>query len=474
MSGLDAARLLWEDREEFQAPWRTATRELETLRRELETSSPLDGVEAPFLRACAAFAEAEGEARDRAWHGPQAYAWTRRSRRLLDACRAEPTAEARAALARHLEGFQAFPLAIAIQRGTELRMDRPWVLASPLALPGTRLSLEALRPSRPVALHDLSGGSLRVECAGAMHEVPLAGLEVQDRLEGPGFFLHRCPAARQDGFELPLHPHALATPDIPQAEPSLRAGLAYQRHHAPLVEAALAHIARFAPPAFTAFRDVLRLAALKPRDWGGFDDYSHADLPGSCFASVVASPLDLGDHLVHELQHNRLQMIEERGPLFAGDGGERPRSYSPWRDLPRGLYGIFHGVFVFIGVYRYWLGALESGSLGDAERAYALDRVLRLPHQLKLALAVLRGSARLTPLGQSLLEQLRRDVGEIRLGRPAGLPEDAPAWMITPDGACIPELGGAGEAITVLGSLRGHVARHDTRGQCADLLPGLS
>lgn len=479
---LDAAHLLWEDREQFRAPWRTATRNLEALSQDLAGEAALEGPVKTFLRARDRIAEADPDLCGGGWEGPLGYAWTLRAQRLLEAFRSpEPgggdPSGPRQRLVSHLDRFQAFPLGIAIRGGRELALDRPLVVAAPLAIPGTRLSVETLGTAGCFLVHGVARGVLRVEQGAAVHTLSIAQALDAGRIEEGGLALNACPVARHAGFELPLHPHAFAIPGLAMAEPVVRAGLAYQRRQVPLVEATLANISRFDPPAFATFQEVIQLAGLKPREWGGYDDYSHADLPGSLWASAVPHPLELGDHFVHELQHNRLQMIEERGPLFEGRGGEELRCYSPWRDELRGLYGIFHGVFVWLGVHRYWRGAferLDEGPAGAPERAYVVDRLLRIPVQLDLALAVLDRFARLTPLGRAILDQYHRDVATLHAERHRDLPTDAPAFMITSDGACIPQ--GArdtGGHLTVGGALREHLSRHDHAGQCAGLLADL-
>lgn len=480
---LDAAHLLWEDRDAFRAPWRTATRNLEALGQDLEDEASLDGRACDFLRARARIAEADPDLREGVWEGPLGYAWTLRARRLLEAFRSpEPRggdpSGPRQCLVAHFDRFQAFPLGLAIRGGRDLMLDRPVAVASPFAIPGTRLSIETLGTAGTFTLHGVAKGRLRVEeQGGVVQEFSIAHALDAGRIQTGGLALNACPVARHAGFELPLHPHAFAIPDLAMAEPVVRAGLAYQRRQVPLVEATLANLHRFAPSAFATFRNVIQLAGLKPRDWGGYDDYSHADLPGSLWASTLPHPLELGDHFVHELQHNRLQMIEERGPFFEGRSGEEPRCYSPWRDELRGLYGIFHGVFVWLGVHRYWRGAferLDADRIGEPERAYVVDRLLRIPAQLDLALAVLDRFARLTPLGRALLDQYHRDVAAIHAERHPDLPADAPAFMITPDGACIPQgARGSGGHLTVSGALREHLSRHDLAGQCAGLLADL-
>lgn len=464
----EARRALWEDPEEWRAPWRAQAEAFRDLVAGIEARRPLEGGERPFLDAAADWLRA-GADEDAGWNGPFGYGWVKEARRRLAS--ADPPG-GREALARHLDRFQAFPLARAVRSGRDHVLQVPIRVDGPFALPGTRISLDGAGVE--LELHGLRRGTLVAGLPGAS-PAPFPLVIKGPAADGatPGaLVLHQGPVARHADFELPLVPHAFAHLGVPQAEPALRAGLEYQRLQAEGLSRTLGHVARFAPAAFAACKGVLRAAAFKPRDWGGYDDYSHADLPGSCLLSAQPDSLELGDHLIHELQHNRLQMLEERGPLFAGDGGERPRAYSPWRDSLRGLYGILHGVFVFLGVQRYWAGALaaEPGALDPARRAYALDRALRLPLQLRMAVGVLRRHARLTELGQAVLEVLEEDVRGLLQASAASLPRDVPAWTVTADGACIPERDGGGMPCSVRASLAAHRSRHDAEGQAAGLL----
>ncbi len=464
----EARRALWEDPEEWRAPWRAQAAAVRDLLAEIAARRPLGGGERPFLDAAEDWLRARAE-EDPGWNGPFGYGWVREARRRLGA--ADPSGS-REPLARHLDRFQAFPLARAVRSGRDHVLPAPVRVQGPFALPGTRFSFDA--EGGVLELHGLQRGAL---VAGLPGHAP-ASFDLGP--EGPGVDApadrpvagHCGPVAHHAGFELPLIPHAFAHLGIPQAEPALRAGPDYQKLQAEGLSRTLGQVARFAPEAFAACRGVLRAAAFKPRDWGGYDDYSHADLPGSCLLSAQPDSLELGDHLIHELQHNRLQMLEERGPLFAGDGGERPRAYSPWRDSLRGLYGILHGVFVFLGVQRYWAGALAvgPGDLDPQHRAYALDRAVRLPLQLRMAVGVLRRHARLTELGRAVLQVLEEDVDALFQTSATPLPWDAPAWTVTSDGACIPERDVTGTPCSVRGSLAAHRDRHDTEGQAAGLL----
>jgi HEXXH motif-containing protein len=161
------------------------------------------------------------------------------------------------------------------------------------------------------------------------------------------------------------------------AKPVVQAGLEFQRQHVALLERGLGNVERYARDIFQHFRRFICLAALKPRAWGGYDDFSHPELPGSFLASVIDHPLEMADHLIHEFQHNRLSLIEESGPLFDSDYGDAEadaRFFSPWRDKPRALYGVFHGVYVFIAVLRYWLAVYRANDTSSSDRRYVIDR----------------------------------------------------------------------------------------------------
>ncbi len=230
-------------------------------------------------------------------------------------------------------------------------------------------------------------------------------------------------AVEVEGLRLAIDPRAL---DAGHAfiAPALAAGDAYQRDHAPVLATALEAVRRLVPDLFAVLRRVLRVVALKPPDAGGYDDWSEPDLPGSCCLSIArdSHPLELADHLVHELQHNRLSLIEEAGPLLV-PGTDSPRYTSPWRDKPRALYGIYHGIWVFLGVLRVWRAAARDtlhgpGSaalrgLVPADPARVAARVAEIPDELRRAVDVVGTNATFTPLGRALFAELAREVAAL-------------------------------------------------------------
>jgi hypothetical protein len=406
----DAAALLWTDRDTCRAPAANAGRVVTSIVSVLDQERPLGGAEEDFLDVYAAVVARGRERLASVWSDPRAYAWARYAHGLVIAC------------------------------------------------------LEGIEPSGSLVAYCDAIGAADPRAALLRHLTLFKSLVLGIESD------RHCAMVRRSGYHWRLHPEALALPGWPLAAPGVLGDREYHERHMPLVEGTLENIERYAPDAFEHFARSIKVFALKPRSSGGYDDFSNPELPGSFIASVVENPLEMGDHFIHELQHNRLSFLEESGPLF-DDTPDPGRYYSPWRENARSLYGVFHGVYVFAGLYHYWRKVLASDAIDQAARAYALDRVVRLPLQLTLAVRMLERYAHLAPLGRLLLDQLRRDVEQIHddLLR-ANLPVDAPAIFVRDDGTYAPQLSrGDQRSLTVRAAVQEHAMLHDAFGQCAGL-----
>ncbi|MFD5566966.1 aKG-HExxH-type peptide beta-hydroxylase [Streptomyces cadmiisoli] len=110
-------------------------------------------------------------------------------------------------------------------------------------------------------------------------------------------------------------------------------------------------------------------------------------------ADVVAA--QLGVAVLHELRHTLLNGLLFLAPLF--DDCDQA-FYAPWRDDPRTLGGLTHGVYAFSGVARFWRA---HGPEGLAGFEFALWR-----GAVRTALETLRGHPALTPPGHALIGSL--------------------------------------------------------------------
>nr|WP_225953868.1 HEXXH motif domain-containing protein [Kibdelosporangium phytohabitans] len=121
---------------------------------------------------------------------------------------------------------------------------------------------------------------------------------------------------------------------------------------------------------------------------------------GCVAVSRKTSATLVAETLVHEFQHSKLN-----GLLGLFDLGHRDDMYAPWRDDPRPLSGLLHGVLAFLSVAEFWQvqrDLLPQQQAGQAHFTFALRRC-----QVGEAITSLVGEPALTRLGRRLLESIR-------------------------------------------------------------------
>jgi hypothetical protein len=216
----------------------------------------------------------------------------------------------------------------------------------------------------------------------------------------------------------------------------------------------------------------MRHVVVKRTGEGPFTNVSYSELPGACVTSVTGNPLVLADRLLHEYQHNRLFALEERGVFFEPGSGAATdcRHYSPWRDDPRPTQGLLHALVVYVSSCRLWLGIHAAGTVTPDEMHFARERLIRIPLQLALGMAVLEREARFTEHGRAVFAMLRAEIDA--LGREiarSSIPADVPALMGGEDGTFTPLLSEEhGRPLSAREAVAEHVRLRDRRGQCPE------
>jgi len=127
---------------------------------------------------------------------------------------------------------------------------------------------------------------------------------------------------------------------------------------------------------------------------------------GEAFGSAVIAapdaeePATLAAALVHEFQHIRLGGLLELVRLHDDDRTER--LYAPWREDPRPLGGLVHGIYAFFGVSAFW----RAFSRACPEDRLAAFEFAHWRAQTWQTLEAIRDDAALTGEGRRFLSEL--------------------------------------------------------------------
>jgi HEXXH motif-containing protein len=123
---------------------------------------------------------------------------------------------------------------------------------------------------------------------------------------------------------------------------------------------------------------------------------------GAIAVSIRDTPVKLAETLVHELQHSKLNALLDLCQLVRSDA--QNLWYVPWRDDPRPMTGVLHGIYAFVSDAEFWRVELEhaanTGTEADPDAAFVF--ALRC-HQVRQVLTSLDGTDELTEHGWALV-----------------------------------------------------------------------
>lgn len=130
--------------------------------------------------------------------------------------------------------------------------------------------------------------------------------------------------------------------------------------------------------------------------------FSDNSVPGTLYVSVLQreeliSPYDLADSLIHEHRHQKLYLLERISPTVLPT---TMKVVSPWREDLRPPSGLFHAVFVFVELRRFWRHVKETGSFNLRSRS--INQLDEIDSRLGLAFQIL-DQCPLTEKGKALL-----------------------------------------------------------------------
>lgn len=121
---------------------------------------------------------------------------------------------------------------------------------------------------------------------------------------------------------------------------------------------------------------------------------------GGIRLSAGGSATDFAEALVHEMQHSKLNALLGLVTLTDDDNGRR--YLAPWRDDPRPMVGLVHGVFAFTCGVEFWLA--QEPSAQEAEAHHMAFAVAFRRAQIRRAIHTLTTSGHLTRPGEALVD----------------------------------------------------------------------
>ena len=145
---------------------------------------------------------------------------------------------------------------------------------------------------------------------------------------------------------------------------------------------------------------------------------SNTSVDAMFWYSATHQPLLMAEMIVHELSHQRVFRLQDKDPLIDpevhGSGWDLCEIYSPWRDDPRPVNGVFHGFVVFTEAAKFWMSLINQGELQQEDLDISKRRMTMLALQLDHAQKSL-ATCTYTELGKSVFDAYAQVLEEIIL-----------------------------------------------------------
>ncbi|MBL9099993.1 MAG: hypothetical protein JNL82_03490 [Myxococcales bacterium] len=130
---------------------------------------------------------------------------------------------------------------------------------------------------------------------------------------------------------------------------------------------------------------------------------SYQEAIGTVYLSLHPDPMTLAEALVHEFQHNKINLLLELDAVL--ENAYSPLYASPVRPDPRPLHGVLLAVHAFLPVARMYMEMLAAGDPRAADPRFR-QRYAAIVAGNRQGVEVLRAHARPTNLGAGVLAEI--------------------------------------------------------------------
>ncbi|MFF2554409.1 HEXXH motif domain-containing protein [Nocardia sp. NPDC058058] len=119
---------------------------------------------------------------------------------------------------------------------------------------------------------------------------------------------------------------------------------------------------------------------------------------GAVYTTAPPDCCELAVTLIHEIQHTKFTLLTDQ--VILHDSNQECHLYAPWRQDPRPIAGLMHGIYAFFGIADFWRVHRKS----PCHRSLRADSEFeRWRIQVEAAIAVALESGLLTPEGTRFL-----------------------------------------------------------------------
>lgn len=137
--------------------------------------------------------------------------------------------------------------------------------------------------------------------------------------------------------------------------------------------------------------------------------FSDNVVPGALYICIqvnnqIASSYDIAESIIHEHRHQKLYLLERYAPIVKSDF---PYVKSPWREELRPVSGLFHAVFVFSEVEKYWQFVLKNNPTFDKKASSEIKNNQRM---LREGLDTLLKEDNYTLIGKTLIDDFYKQL----------------------------------------------------------------